>query len=183
MWTWGNNWPPAPRGVSRILRIRCGNWLLHAAALTAFRKPAGCVIVSGLRAAVMQFQAVRLFSLRSVLTTLRGVRRTAQGFMERVSWTNSFHHPTEAPVDQPEILSLSADEKYPSHLATSHYFHSYMKNIACILIKCCRLLLLFKIINFKSSYLLLTSESVVQELKRYSCICSSFPHFRCFSLC
>lgn len=30
---------PAPRGVSRILRIRCGNWPLHVAALAAFHKP------------------------------------------------------------------------------------------------------------------------------------------------
>lgn len=51
----GNNRRPAPRGVSRILRIRCGNWLLPAAALAAFRRPAGCVIVWGLKSAVMQF--------------------------------------------------------------------------------------------------------------------------------
>lgn len=34
-----NSLRPAPRGVSRILRIRCGNWPLHVAALAAFHKP------------------------------------------------------------------------------------------------------------------------------------------------
>lgn len=116
MWTSGNSRRPAPCGVSRILRIGYGNWLLHVAAFAAFRRFWGCVIVSGLRSAVMYFQVVMLFSLPSVLTTLRVVRCRAQGFMAYFSWTSSFHHPALAPVNRPEILCLSADRKCTAHL-------------------------------------------------------------------